>query len=389
MIRETYVQDESFGHPVRRSLPQVGRIAVVSWTGNIGGAEVFSTRLSKALQKLGANVGVLFIGRSGELGDYLDASAVPFQVMGLNRGSEIVRRSRSFADAVTRCGADTAILPSCGYMAAVLRAGGYRGTIIGVEHGSLLHEGQMSVASRLRESLSRIVGAHAADGLVCVSEYVRDVAMIHSHPPLMQAIYNGVDIDEFFPRREAPPRGAVLEVGAAGRLVGGKGFEVLIKALAHTDSCCPMRLRIAGDGPERQALEMLAQGHDSVDVEFMGHVPHMPEFWRNCHVAVVPSHGVQEAFGMVAIEAMASGLPVIASNNGGLPEVVEHGRSGLVVSPGSVEELSAALASYALDEELRSAHGIGALSRVQLQFSIGDCARKYIEFAGRLKQADS
>ena len=115
-------------------------------------------------------------------------------------------------------------------------------------------------------------------------------------------------------------------------MIEGKGTEVLLHALARIrdDS---LQAEIAGEGPARDALESLAHRLGIAPrVHFRGPVNDMAAFWQTCDLAVVPSHPPHvESFGIVAIEAMASGLPVVATANGALPELVTHGRSGTIV----------------------------------------------------------
>ena len=91
--------------------------------------------------------------------------------------------------------------------------------------------------------------------------------------------------------------------------------------------------------------------------EFLGEVLDMPAFWRSVDVALSPSTVAIESFGMAAVEAMACGRPVVASDNGALPSIVADGETGRVVAPGDVSGLAAALADYANDAELRAEHG--------------------------------
>jgi glycosyltransferase involved in cell wall biosynthesis len=86
------------------------------------------------------------------------------------------------------------------------------------------------------------------------------------------------------------------------------------------------------------------------------------EAWRRCSIALAPSL-VPETFGIVALEAMSSGRPVIAANSGGLGEVVVCGESGLLVPPGDVEALRAAMQSLLVDRALRERMGQAAAAR--------------------------
>src|SRR5690606_7317873 len=132
-----------------------------------------------------------------------------------------------------------------------------------------------------------------------------------------------------------------------------KGIDDLLHAAAMLLPNQPdLHVNISGDGPERPSLEALAQELGIAGrVHFLGRVPHAPDFLRQLDIFVLPSRF--EAFGLVAAEAMAVGTPVIVSNAGGLPEVVAHGKTGLVVPVNSRPALAQAIAKLATQPALR------------------------------------
>jgi glycosyltransferase involved in cell wall biosynthesis len=103
----------------------------------------------------------------------------------------------------------------------------------------------------------------------------------------------------------------------------------------------------------------------------------MAAFWRACDVAVVPSNEWTESFGMVAVEAMAMGLPVVATNAGGLTEVVEAGETGALFDAGDAEQLGYALRAYLAEPSLRARHGAAARARCEALFDIDRCAAEF------------
>jgi glycosyltransferase involved in cell wall biosynthesis len=148
-----------------------------------------------------------------------------------------------------------------------------------------------------------------------------------------------------------------LRIGAAGRLVPIKGYETLVAAFASIVPRHPgLRLEIAGEGPTRPSLE--AQAADlgvSHDVDFTGWAADLPQSMSRWSVFVQPSR--EEALGITVLEAMACGLPVVASDVGGLPEVVEQGRTGFLVPPADVGALATALERLIADPALRASLG--------------------------------
>lgn len=146
------------------------------------------------------------------------------------------------------------------------------------------------------------------------------------------------------------PDPARVVVGYVGRLEAHKGVDVLLRAVAGADR---LQLRLAGDGPDRANLEAAAkEAGISARVTFLGPVApeQLPDFYRSVDVVAVPSLTTPswvEQFGRVAVEAMACGTPVVASDSGALPDVVAD--AGILVPPGDVEALRAALLDVVSD----------------------------------------
>jgi glycosyltransferase involved in cell wall biosynthesis len=155
----------------------------------------------------------------------------------------------------------------------------------------------------------------------------------------------GVDVDRFTPAA-GDRRSAGLHIGYVGRLEPHKGVAVLVDAVARLPRA---HLTIVGDGPERGALERSVNTLGIGDrVRITGFAPNdqLPEVYRGFDIVAVPSLETStwiEQFGRVALEAMACGVPVVASDSGSLPEVV--GDAGILVPPGDADALVKALES--------------------------------------------
>ena len=177
----------------------------------------------------------------------------------------------------------------------------------------------------------------AADAISGCSQYVLDEAR-SQHPRLLSssvAIANGVHANLAPHGRSSPPY-----VFAVGRLVPQKGFDVLLRALARTR--LPHRLLLAGEGPERPALERLCQELGlSKRVTFLGRQSHDQVLERCASAAafVLPSR--HEPQGIVVLEAMSVGTPVLAAAVGGVPETVQHGVNGFLFPNGDEAALAA------------------------------------------------
>lgn len=126
----------------------------------------------------------------------------------------------------------------------------------------------------------------------------------------------------------------------------------------------PARLLLIGDGPERQRIETLCRQEGASDaIHFLGKMTRPEEVMASCDLFVLSSE--TESFGLAALEAMACGVPVVSSNTGGLPEVVDHGRSGLLCPVGDVQAMADAAASILADDAVLARYRAGALEQAK------------------------
>jgi len=215
---------------------------------------------------------------------------------------------------------------------------------------------------------------------ICVSETERaaGLAMRTCRAERTTVIRNAVELQ---PARPEPAGGPPLVLGV-GRLKAPKDFGTLVHAMAllPTDSC---RLRVAGDGPERTALseEIQALGLAGT-VELLGDRDDVAELLRRSHVFVLSSRS--EGMPMSVLEAMATGVPVVASAVGGLPELVVEEETGLLVEPGDEKALAGAIASLLDDPELRRKLGSAGHARARDLFDLEHWRREHIELYSRL-----
>jgi rhamnosyl/mannosyltransferase len=164
---------------------------------------------------------------------------------------------------------------------------------------------------------------------------------------------------------------------AVGRLVYYKGFDYLIEAMSGVDG----RLLIIGEGPLRVELERLAVDRGLRDkVVFLGRVTDAAPYYHACDVFVLPSVARSEAFGIVQLEAMAAGRPVINTQlDSGVPFVSLNGVSGLTVPPAHARSLTFGINLLLDDPILRSRYGAAAQARVQNLFSLEAMASRTLQ----------
>jgi len=172
-----------------------------------------------------------------------------------------------------------------------------------------------------------------------------------------------------------------------GRLVPYKGVDVLIKAAAPL----PVYVLIVGDGPMRGAWMREAAAHaDRATIEFAGELPdeEVKAWMHAADVLVLPSITPAEAFGVVQLEAMASGTPVISTSvRSGVPWVNRDGETGLVVAPGDACALRTALETLLSDAALRSRLGAAGVERVRAEFTLHAMADRFVALCTEVANA--
>ena len=208
---------------------------------------------------------------------------------------------------------------------------------------------------------------------------------------------NAVDLTLFHPGRPAADSEPRLRVGFAGQWVPRKGIAELLEAWRIVKSSLPAaELHLAGGAALWKNAEATRQAQQTAGpvrqmeeqglLRCVGAVPRsrMPDFWNSVDIAVVPS--LYEPFGLVALEALACGVPVVATSVGGLPEIVVDGQSGILVPPGDPAALAQALRALLTDERLRLRLAQGARRRAEC-FSLHRRSRDLLKLlAGRVNE---
>ena len=233
---------------------------------------------------------------------------------------------------------------------------------------------------RLYAPLLRATLARAARILVTSPAYLHSSAWLPPHAARCTVLPFGVALERF----AAPDAAAVAAVRAryqhaplvlfVGRLRYYKGLHFLLEAMPQINQTHPdARLLIVGVGPEQERLQ--AQAHAagiSERVHFLGEVDDttLPAIYAAADVFVLPSHLRAEAFGIVQIEAQASGLPIVCAELGtGTSFVTQHGRTGLVVPPADPVALARAITVLLANPDLARTLGAAGRRRAYAEFS--------------------
>jgi glycosyltransferase involved in cell wall biosynthesis len=212
-----------------------------------------------------------------------------------------------------------------------------------------------------RIGLHRLQYGPTCDAIVAVSEFIRDLLVSSGIAPAkITVIRDGVEIPGQLPDAVMRARARVkwgldpkaFVIGHAGAFTPEKGQDVLLEAFLRFDAPTPRsaRLLLAGDGPERGSTRingLLDRAGDSM--RWVGWIEDLAPFFAALDLYVMPSRA--EGLGSSALLAMAHGLPVVASRVGGLPEVVDEGKTGWLVPPDSPADLAGVLATAASDPQ--------------------------------------
>ncbi|MCC6934552.1 MAG: glycosyltransferase family 4 protein [Candidatus Yanofskybacteria bacterium] len=191
-----------------------------------------------------------------------------------------------------------------------------------------------------------------ANGVTAISSYLAEYARRMGCREVV-VVPNGVDVAAMSGgSRVRNPDPTVLTVS---RLVPKNNLEGVIRAFVRVCETIPQaRLLIVGDGPLRRGLEELSSALGARErIEFMGSVPHerLPVVYSVADVFVRPSRS--EGLGNVFLEAMAAGIPVVASPVGGIPDIVEHERTGLLCDPNDPDDIARQIVRAMTDAHLR------------------------------------
>ncbi len=220
-------------------------------------------------------------------------------------------------------------------------------------------------------------------GKIAVSKPALDFVSRHL-PGDYRIIPNGIDTERFFP--DGPQREEFadnkLNMLFVGRLEKRKGLDYLLRACAKVKTqFSNLRLIVVGPGTRlRPKYEKLIEDVKLVDVISTGFVSNteMPTYYRSADIFCAPATG-GESFGIVLLEAMASGKPVVATDIEGYASLLTHGEEGLLVPPRDEEALARALLSLLNDEFLR--HRMGAKGRIKAEkYSWANVAQQVMDY---------
>jgi len=241
----------------------------------------------------------------------------------------------------------------------------------------------------LRTRLKRLVAYLLLDKLIFVNNNTRKayIKLYKVKPNKCKTIYNGIDVDRYRSldnirnsmRAELDVSENMTLILATGNLTSVKGHEVLINAIKILiEQGKPIKCFIAGQGELQLKLENLIKQNKIVkQCVLLGYRDDIPALLSASDIFCMPS--LNEALGYSILEAMASGKPVIASNVGGIPEVITNGKEGILIAPGDPLKICNATNLLLNDRNLRQSLGVAGLKKVNKSFS----AQNMVKYTAR------
>jgi sugar transferase (PEP-CTERM/EpsH1 system associated) len=335
---------------------------------------------------------VVCIGQAGPMASRIEQAGVSVHAIGKGQGSDyglavklaqVMRQRRPDIVHTRNWGAVDGILAA--RMAGVP-------VVIHGEHGR--EAADPEGRNRRRNVARRLLGRWVDRFVVVSGDLARWLAEETGVPAgKVVQIKNGVDTEKFHPASDKsalreklgiPPESFV--VGAVGRLDPVKDYGTLIRAAGRAGLPVPnavgtqagdgMVLMIAGTGPCREELEQAARAEGLGErVRFLGERADVPDLMRAFDLFVLSSVG--EGMSNTILEAMASGLPVVATRVGGNPELIEEDVTGTLVPPADPEKLAAAIRIYRDDPSCAREHGRAGRERAVEKFSLSRMVRAY------------
>jgi glycosyltransferase involved in cell wall biosynthesis len=347
--------------------PRRSRIVFLLPTFDIGGAERVVLRTAAGLNQARFEPVVLAFGRGGgRLAGELEAAGVPIDDLGASGrlAPMVVWRLRQWLRR-RPCDVLMTFMFHANLAGRLVRAAGGVPVVVCSERAVWREPTWRLAINRVTAPLADVITTNSREG---VRVWARRLGREESS---IRLIYNGVNVERI-PVPSRPEHPEVI-IGNAARFHPLKGQAFLLEALARLAARAdvpPWRCLLAGEGPDLAALQAWCAAHGlDRHISFVGHIDTPENFLARLDLFVNPSS--TEGMPNAVLEAMASGLPVVATNVGGTPEAVEDGVTGRLVAYGDPEGLCEALASLVRDAPRRLAMGRAGRARVERLFSVG------------------
>jgi glycosyltransferase involved in cell wall biosynthesis len=346
----------------------------------IGGSESLAHRLVRSLREHGEYACSIYaVDRTGPLAAMLAADGIPCMAFARKGKLDL----RVLVGLIAQFRSNKTRLVHTHHIGQLLY-GGLAGRLAGARVVHTEHEFYSLARPRTQRLLRGLTTL--ADRVTAVAPavtaFLRETVGVAQDK--LETITNGVPLDLF---RSARPIDRAdlgcgdddVVIGCVARLSPEKGQAVLLQAVQLLRAKYPqVRLLLIGEGEDRTRLRRLADqlGLDGA-VRFLGMRSDVPELMASCDLVALPS--LQEGSPLALVEALAAGKAVVATETGAVPELIQHGHTGLLVPPGNPRVLSAALGYVIDDREMRRKLGSQGVQMVERHFDFRVTAGRYRE----------
>lgn len=347
----------------------------------LGGAETMLLDLVEHQRRRGLDAWVVHFGHR-EVQAACEARDLPALIAPAHQDFKSFRRLPRFVHAFRRFLRRQKVELLHSHLFGAITGAALAARSAGVPHVGTLHDTHMIAEDARRMWLLR-TASWLGTRLVAVSEeaaeFYRERGGLRYGDP--QVIRNGVALSS---RAAVAGSDEAITLISVGRLVPLKGFDRLLRAYGAlpADARSRSRLWIVGDGPERGSLERLA-AQTGGEVEFLGLRRDVPDLLARSDVFVLASE--TEALSRSILEAMAAGLPCVATDVGGNRELIHERESGLLVPLEDERALTAAMAELVASCAERQRMGAAAVARIEAELGLDACVDRYVEVYARMR----
>ena len=308
------------------------KIIHLLWTGGIGGIE----RLCLTIGECNPNIHEFwFVHRGGIICDQTKKQGLSVKQLNYEN-KDVLRLCKTLKNAESKMEAviihhDATMLWLC---VSILRLKAYTVPIYLYAHCAY-----SDFANSFVKKMVFRYASSSCDGVIAISDYVKNSVLEHQKlkKEKISVIYNGIDLNRYTKNDETK---GLFRIIFVGRLIEQKGVRLLIEALSIVKRQIEYECCIVGDGPEKKKLEEMTRNHElQGKVLFLGNRTDIPDLLHESAAFVHPATW-EEGFGITLIEAMACSLPCIAFRKGAIPEYIEDGVNGFLVSEASADALA-------------------------------------------------
>ena len=358
------------------------KILHVAWLGTIGGLEKYVSQLSAAQRNLGHEVEVCILHKTGPVYDEIVNAGIPTHFIGMQSGSDFIGALR-LRNVLLKNDYDIIHVHDRNILSNLILLLYFKGDRVFTEHG-----GALIGPNPLKHVIFYLVFSKYFKAIIANSGYIKNI-IINKHlakEQKVQVVYNGIDLNKYHVDidrvQKSKELGFPLDrkiIGIVGRIVPAKGIDIFIEAAqlitSKSDYCLFV---VVGDGIEKSKYENIVKTkYQGLKLLFLGWRTDIEEIMKTFDLFLFTSKW--EPFGIVLLEAMASGVPIVGFDIPGANEVVEKNVSAILVKPYDISKLVDAVLEVNSNSMLYNTLSNNGRSRAKNNFSIETNVNKVLQ----------